>query len=367
MSLIKMQPSAILESKQPWTSLSARPTVTVVVPNFDHARYLPQSLESIAAQTHSPDRVLIIDDASTDNSVNIISRFLSDHPNWRLIRHSARQGVIFGLNEGVLETDTEWITFLGADDVLHPSYLAETLKQAALSPNAGLICSCCEVIGASETRILRPIILPKLTSGMIGPVEFRDMLQTADNYFWGTVTLYRRDAIQFRGGFDPTLGAFTDSFLARQLALQFGFSFIPEVLGYWRIHDQSYSVITSTSTQAIFQKLQRIRAVITADPGLFPDHYDEIFDRRTRFASARLVMMAKLSSREDQVHRVAALLESHTLERLWLTILLSLGRLGHVGALAWLTLRLRPMSIWKLFRQVSIRRAILASSGSYVP
>src|SRR3954469_20495256 len=98
------------------TASAASPTVTLVVPNFNHAHYLLESLGSIAGQTRPPDRVIIIDDCSTDDSGAVVSRLLADRPSWRLIRHETNQGVVRGQNEALALADTEWIDFLGADD-----------------------------------------------------------------------------------------------------------------------------------------------------------------------------------------------------------------------------------------------------------
>src|ERR1700750_2771365 len=153
------------------TATPLRPNVTLVVPNYNHARYLPESLGSIAAQTHAPDQVLIIDDASTDDSVAVISRFVADHPDWKLIRHEKNRGVVRGQNEAIAIAETDWIGFLGADDALHPSYLEKALAQAARFPDAGLICACCEIIGPSQGRMLRPVMLPASASTALAPAD----------------------------------------------------------------------------------------------------------------------------------------------------------------------------------------------------
>src|SRR3954452_14588687 len=113
------------------TASPAAPTVTLVVPNFNHAHYLSESLGSIVGQTRAPDRVVVIDDCSSDDSIAVISRFMADRPSWRLIRHEINQGVVRGQNEALAVADTDWIGFLGADDALHPTYLEKAMAQAA--------------------------------------------------------------------------------------------------------------------------------------------------------------------------------------------------------------------------------------------
>jgi glycosyltransferase involved in cell wall biosynthesis len=345
------------------TTSQARPSVTLVVPNYNHARYLPESLGSIAAQTRAPDRVLIIDDASTDDSVAVISRFIAEHSGWELICHDRNRGVVRGQNEAIATANTDWIGFLGADDALHPTYLEKALAQAARFPRAGLICACCEIIGPSKGRMLRPIMLPAPASVALKPDDVREILLAGDNYFSGTVSLYRRSAIQALGGFDESLGSFSDAFLARQLALTFGFYFVAEILGYWRTHGQNYSTTTATDPAALSAKLADIHALI-ARSDLFPGGYGDLFERRIRFGASRIVLAADTPA-SARAERAAALLGFGGVERSWLRLLLGLGRLGHVAALAWATLRTRPMSLTRLLRQTGRRRAIIATTDAY--
>jgi glycosyltransferase involved in cell wall biosynthesis len=345
------------------TASPPQPSVTVVVPNYNHARYLPESLGSIAAQTRAPDRVLIIDDASTDDSLVVISRFVADHPGWQLIRHDKNKGVVAGQNEAIRAVDTDWIGFLGADDALHPSYLEATLAQAVRFPDAGLICACSEIIGISDARALRPMMLPESRSAFLGPADVRRILRKGDNYFSGNVSLYRCSAIKALGGFDENLGSFSDAFLARQLALTFGVFFFAEILGYWRIHGQNYSITTATDAKALSEKLAEIRPLI-ARSELFPPGYADLFERRTRFGAARIVISADTAA-SARADRAAALLDFGGVECQWLKLLLGFGDFGRMAALAWATLRTRPMSFARLLGQIRLRRAIIASRAAY--
>jgi glycosyltransferase involved in cell wall biosynthesis len=346
-------------------SFDSRPSVTIVVPNYNHARYLLESLGSIAAQIQAPDRVLVIDDASTDDSVAVISSFITDRPTWKLIKLDSNRGVVAVQNEALRAVDTNWIGFLGADDALHPAYLERTLAQAARFPDAGLICACSEIIGSSNARTLRPMMLPERRSALLSPADVRSILRTGDNYFSGNVSLYRRSAIEALGGFDQKLGSFSDAFLARQLALTFGVFFVADILGYWRIHGNNYSMTTATDPEALSGKLAEIRALIGRSE-LFPRGYADLFERRTRFGAARIVISgdAAASAKAD---RAAALLDVGEAERQWLKLLLGLGDFGQVAALAWATLRTRPMSLLRLLGQLQLRRAIIAAHAAYRP
>ena len=343
----------------------SRPNVTLVVPNYNHAHYLPESLGSIAAQTRPPDRVLIIDDCSTDDSIAVISRLLAEHANWQLIRHETNQGVVRGQNEALALADTDWIGYLGADDALHPTYLEKALTVAESNPEAGLICACCEIIGPSQKRMLRPMMLPAEASTMMAPADVRRILLRGDNYFSGTVSLYRRAALRALGGFDVKLGSFSDAFLARRLALAYGFYLLADNLGYWRIHGQNYSTATATDPVKLAERLAEVDAAI-ANSDLFPPGYGRLFERRTRFGAVRMVLGGATPA-AARAALAGSLLGSGMIEARLLQLLLGLGRLGPLAALAWVTLRTRPMSLTHLLGQFGTRRAIIDATPAYRP
>jgi glycosyltransferase involved in cell wall biosynthesis len=341
----------------PVSSDSKHCSVTVAVPNYNHAAYLEQSLASIVAQSRQPDRVIIIDDASTDDSLRIIAPFLAQNSHWQLLHNEVNSGVVYGQNRVLAATETEWISYLGADDVLHPRYIETMLGLAERDPDAGLVCACAEQFGVART--LRPIVLPRTTEGFVGPSEFKQLLVTADNFFLGTVSTYRCDAVRALGGFDRELGSFSDAMLARQLSVRHGFGFAPRVLGYWRMHGENYSTTTSMDAVAVREKVARARALLEAEPaGLFPAGYVELFDRRQRFGGARLVVMARHLENTVRAKQIAALLGAGDIEQLWLWAMLSAGRIGMAVTLAWLTLRFKPMSVGLLLKQMRARRAI---------
>ncbi|CAL78874.1 hypothetical protein; putative Glycosyl transferase, group 2 [Bradyrhizobium sp. ORS 278] len=348
------------------TPTTASPTVTLVVPNFNHARYLRESLGSIAAQTRAPDRVLVIDDCSTDDSLSVIATFAADRPSWHVIRHPANQGVVRSQNEALALAETEWIGFLGADDALHPTYLQKTMAQAARWPDAGLLFACCEIIGPngpSARRMLRPMMLPATSSRMLSPPDVRRVLRVGDNYFSGTTSLYRCAALRALGGFDVKLGSFSDAFLARRLALTYGCYFIADILGYWRIHGQNYSTASATDPALLNDRLRDIGALI-AKSKLFPEGYGDVFARRNRFGAVRMVLGSE-SSAAAKAERAAALLDGTAFDRHLLQLVLSLGAGGRLAALAWATLRTRPMSLLHVAAQTQTRRAIVSATPPY--
>jgi glycosyltransferase involved in cell wall biosynthesis len=334
-------------------------TIAVIVPNYNHGQFLAESLSSIVNQTRAPDEVLIIDDGSRDNSVEIISRFLKNRPTWQIIGHKDNCGVVKRLNEGIATVRSKWITMLGADDLLDPEYLDCIMQMAAQYSSAGLVCACVEIFGNAIRPRLRPPILPRTTPGYVTPDRFRDLLRIGDNYFIGTATAYQRQIILDVGGLDEQLGSICDGYLARQIAARHGFGFVPQVLGYWRIHGKNYSVSTAKDPIAIENGIQTVRAAVEREQaGTFPSHYADMLDRRLRFGGSRLVVLDRNIPPAEQATILGRLLKSRRFERYAFRVLAAAGRIGSILILTWLTIRLQPLSLLELIRQLPLRRSI---------
>src|SRR5262245_2119770 len=91
------------------------PALSVTVLNYNYAHYLPKCLESILSQTWSDFELILINDRSTDNSLEVIQPYLSDR-RVRLIDHDQNRGYIASLIEGSKLSRGRYITVISADD-----------------------------------------------------------------------------------------------------------------------------------------------------------------------------------------------------------------------------------------------------------
>lgn len=117
----------------------ALPDIAIIITAHNYGRYLDQCLDSIVQQTRLPEEVVIVDDASTDETPQVIERRASQlegHFRTRVIRHGARVGFAGSLNEGIWASQSELFAHVDADDVCLPRYL-EALEEALFEhPNA---------------------------------------------------------------------------------------------------------------------------------------------------------------------------------------------------------------------------------------
>ena len=116
------------------------PKVSVVVPCYNGAKYLRETIQSVLAQDLPVLEIIVVDDGSTDDSADIAESFGAPV---RVIRQS-NQGESVARNRGIDEARGDWVAFLDADDLWTPDKMAEQAK--LMSPGVGLVCSRYQVI-----------------------------------------------------------------------------------------------------------------------------------------------------------------------------------------------------------------------------
>jgi glycosyltransferase involved in cell wall biosynthesis len=119
---------------------AARPTVSVVVPCYRYGRFLPDCVRSILDQQGVDVRVLIIDDASPDDSGDVASRLAAEDDRVEVRRHLRNRGHIATYNEGLLEwADGDYSILISADDILTPGSVARATAVLQGDPAIGFV------------------------------------------------------------------------------------------------------------------------------------------------------------------------------------------------------------------------------------
>ena len=100
--------------------------ITVILPVYNVAEYLPRCLDSIDRQTCRSFRLIAVNDGATDNSPEILRDFAADHPYVTIIDQE-NQGLSAARNTGLAAADTEYVSFIDSDDFVEPTFLEELL------------------------------------------------------------------------------------------------------------------------------------------------------------------------------------------------------------------------------------------------
>lgn len=108
--------------------------MSVIMPAYNAEKYIEEAISSVVSQTHENWELLILDDCSTDRTVEIAERFAGLDARIRLLRNPQNMGVAKTRNRGLDLAQGEWIALLDSDDVWHRDKLE---KQLALAAQAG--------------------------------------------------------------------------------------------------------------------------------------------------------------------------------------------------------------------------------------
>jgi GT2 family glycosyltransferase len=148
-----------------------RPLVSIVVPVFNGARYLRQSLDSILAQSYGRIEVLVMDDASDDETPAIIASY-GDAVQVR--RQTRNRGIYANANDGIATARGELVAVYHADDVYHPTIVEREVEFLTRYPEAGAV-FCADVFVDAEGREYARLQLPPEVRGN-GPLAFPTVL-----------------------------------------------------------------------------------------------------------------------------------------------------------------------------------------------
>jgi glycosyltransferase involved in cell wall biosynthesis len=313
------------------------PTVSVVMPAYNTADYITETVQSILDQTFTDFELIAINDGSVDQTGDILEGFAKLDPRIRVF-HQENMGIIETLNRGICLSEGKYIARIDSDDIAHPERLAKQVEFMENNPDVGVSGTRCSFFGDCGYR-LGPI--PPLNSDAI---KCRLLFQPTISH---TSVIMRLDLIRefklyYRKGYE----------IAEDYELWFRFSLvsrisnIPEVL--MKIRNRSESV-TRTLTDVGFRSSDQVRLKAIKILGIEPT--DEEFMTHLSLAdSAQTVTIEHLinvekwlcklidSNREKKVFDEKALAQL-LFEKWWFKCC----RAPRLGGWAWKTLRHSPL------------------------
>lgn len=197
--------------------------IDVVIPCFNAAPYIRETIESVLAQTHPPGHVIVVDDGSTDGSAEIAADFTG---RVRLVKQT-NAGVCVARNHGIAVSDADWVAFVDADDFWEPTKLERQVELAQRAPKAKCIHTGFYLFGAETPRTVGTTVVPE-----DGPYTLEDLLLYP--LVNTSAALVRRD-LSVR--FPVNTGQGGDMIYFSKLALEnVHFAFVPEPLVGYRMH-----------------------------------------------------------------------------------------------------------------------------------
>ena len=170
-------------------------SLTVILPNYNHSRFLARAISALQRQDLAPSEILIIDDASTDDSVAVIKRLATSCPAIRLLRNEHNLGTVPSLNRGISESQGKYIYFAAADDLVLPGFFSNALAVLEKYQQAAFSCGDCEIVNESGTVLaIRPPARPAQHAAYLAPCAIPCLLRLIDNW---ALTSTRNSAARF--------------------------------------------------------------------------------------------------------------------------------------------------------------------------
>jgi glycosyltransferase involved in cell wall biosynthesis len=218
------------------------PTLSVVIPHYNHGRYLRQAVAAIQAQSRPPVEIIIVDDASTDCSRPLLQALAADR-SIRVYHNDCNRGVGYTSNRGLSLCRGDYVYIAGADDLVLPGFFERALSMARAFPQAGLVYG--KMAKTDETGDILAVLEVSAwqTPRFAPPPEFlREHLEAEDpSHSLCAATIYRRHALEALSGYRTELGHWMDTFVARAIGLRYGVCYVPEVFMEWRWSRQGFS------------------------------------------------------------------------------------------------------------------------------
>ncbi len=234
--------------------------VSVIIPAFNSEKYITECIDSVLTQTYQNIEIIIVNDGSTDNTVDIVSEYKNDQIK---LFHQKNSGAAAARNHGIKQASGVWIAFIDADDIWLPDKLQKQLKHCA---NQGWSHTDMFFHGDVYPKHTKNTAFTSKHSGFI----LKNLL--IENSIGTSSVLIKKEILQELGGFNTDLRALQDWELWLRVAEKHQVCYFDEPLVYYRVHSSSVSrnvrktlpchlnLIDSTfSQQGIARHLQELK------------------------------------------------------------------------------------------------------------
>ncbi|WP_088242223.1 glycosyltransferase family 2 protein [Calothrix rhizosoleniae] len=231
--------------------------VSVIIPVYQAEKYIKLTLKSVFLQTYQNFEIIVIDDGSTDKSVEICENFQDKRIH---IIKQANRGVCAARNVGISHATGEYLAFLDADDQWIAEKLEKHVEHLNSHPLVGISFSCSAFIDESG-ELLGMYQIPQLDNITPALVLRRNPISN------GSVPIIRKEAleeIKFQGNcyFDEQLKHFEDVECWLRIALQTNWQIlgIPEILTLYRVNSQGASTNIAKQIEDLEKVLEKTRS-----------------------------------------------------------------------------------------------------------
>ncbi len=224
--------------------MNNQPKITVITASYNYEKYIGEAITSVINQTYSNWELLVIDDGSKDNSIQVIQEFCRKDSRIKLLTHenNANKGLPETIKLGLNRASGEYIAFLESDDIWHKDNLSEKVKALEKYNGADFIFNGVEYFGCSQAqenmRAWEENFIKYLTSEKDSNKILRHEL-IINHVATFSCAMVRTETIK-KCNFVAPFKAYLDWWLWSQVFAGGKVVYLEKKLTYWRKHEDSY-------------------------------------------------------------------------------------------------------------------------------
>ncbi len=228
------------------------PRVSVILPTYNDAHFLPAALDNILEQTWEDFELIVVNDGSKDNTREILDDYASRYPIKPIHKENAK--LPRALNTGFEQARGAYLTWTSTDNFMHPDMLATLVEALDTHPHVGLVYGDWEVIDEDGQ-----------VQGVIETLEHDPLLLRRVNYVQACF-MYRRECQDKVGLYDPEYILAEDWEYWWRIAQSFPLMRVPQVLYQYRVHSGSLTHFVQTKQDGLSTGYKKLAQDFRANP-----------------------------------------------------------------------------------------------------
>ena len=218
--------------------------ISIITASYNYAGYIEETIKSVLSQTYKDWELIIVDDGSSDNSVEIIKKYCQKDSRIKLLTHenNVNKGLKETLLLGLSKAEGNWIAFLESDDLWDENNLEKKIEIINKYPTVGLIFNAVKLFGDEKKVYINTPVFNDNHKFLLKKQFPRNMFRdfNLSNKIPTFSTLMVKKEVILPEYFDTPVDKLLDWWLYIHIAYAAEIYYIPEQLTLWRLHRDSY-------------------------------------------------------------------------------------------------------------------------------
>ena len=240
------------------------PKFSIITTSYNYANYIKETIESVKNQTYTNWEMIIVDDGSKDNSIEVINEYCQNDSRIKLYTHpnNENRGLAATTRLGIEKSSSEWIIFLESDDTIVPNYIEEKLKIINKYPEVGFIFNDVNLFGdndrVSQMNDGYVANIHKILDKIKFPANLKKEFKKNNIIPTFSCVTVKKEILNNVDFDNCTVKKWLDYYLWTQLANKCLFYFIDKKLTNWRMSKKSYvnNEFIDYATEYYFKRVQ---------------------------------------------------------------------------------------------------------------